>query len=293
MNARLILKQLPNHLLFRILHYSLISQQLREDLGMGVGAAERLNGGSKGLKGMKGSAARPMEWQPFALWLANLLLSYAGDILGNMLLGTLPLEPLCNASDVLLSSAIWYIIFFCPFDLGHTVASTMSFRLVATAMATISQVQLIERGVHMAGKLYGQAPIPMLIVGTVMGSGAELLKPVACILINRCQHSHLAYIKLTMNSKLALGLSCLFMLQIYQSPLILGLSRHQLLVYTLVLTTTFKFLSLAYRTEHFIWLLEHRMQYTFFGGLSGDLSKFFGRVPKGSVRPTWAFSEFD
>ncbi|KAH8295639.1 hypothetical protein KR018_000661 [Drosophila ironensis] len=284
MNARLFLKQLPNNLLFRILHYSLISQQLREELSVGAGTEAR----------HKGAMPRTSEWQPFALWLGNMLLTYAGDILGNILLGTLPLEPLCNGMDVLLSSSIWYFIFYCPFDLAHTVAGTMSFRILATTMATISQVQLIERGVHMAGKLYTNAPIPMLVVGTVMGSGAELLKPVACLLLNRCQHKHLAYIKLSTNSKLALCLSCLFMLQIYQSPVLLGLTRHQTLVYVLVLTTAFKFVSLVYRTEHWIWLCERRIQYTFFGGLSRDLNKFF----KCLFRPTkarkrWAFSEFD
>lgn len=97
MNDRLILKQLPNHLIFRILHFSLISQQLRDELGASAGAAVR----------SKGGFSKALEWQPFALWLANLLLNYAGDIMGNLLLGILPLEPLCNASDVLLSSLIW------------------------------------------------------------------------------------------------------------------------------------------------------------------------------------------
>uniref|UniRef100_A0A6P4F627 Uncharacterized protein LOC108049166 n=1 Tax=Drosophila rhopaloa TaxID=1041015 RepID=A0A6P4F627_DRORH len=95
MNGRLILKQLPNHLVFRILHYSLISQQLRDELGVCAGSLRLKGGGSKAL-----------EWQPFVLWLANLLLNYAGDILGNLLLGSLPLEPLCNTADILLSSII-------------------------------------------------------------------------------------------------------------------------------------------------------------------------------------------
>uniref|UniRef100_A0A6P4DXN4 Trimeric intracellular cation channel type B-like n=1 Tax=Drosophila rhopaloa TaxID=1041015 RepID=A0A6P4DXN4_DRORH len=186
-----------------------------------------------------------------------------------------------------------YCIFYCPFDLAYNLARTMAFRILATAMSTISQIQLIDRGVHLAGQVYGNAPVPMLIVGTVMGSGAEALKPVASLLINRCQHNQLAYLKLNNNSKLALILSCLFMLEIYQSPLILGLTRHSLIVYTLVMTIALKFLSLTYRTDHFIWLLEHQIRYILFGGLSRDLSKFFQRLPKPEVRRTWAFSEFD
>jgi len=96
MNARLILKQLPNLLIFRILHYSQISQQLRDELVVSAGSLRLKERGSKAL-----------EWQPFVLWLANLLLNYAGDILGNLLLGSLPLEPLCNTADILLCSFIW------------------------------------------------------------------------------------------------------------------------------------------------------------------------------------------
>lgn len=90
-----------------------------------------------------------------------------------------------------------YCIFYCPFDLAHAVTSTLAFRILATAMSTISQVQLIDRGVHLAAQVYGNAPIPMLVVGTVMGSGAEVLKPVASLLINRCQHNQMAYLKLS------------------------------------------------------------------------------------------------
>ncbi|XP_039488923.1 trimeric intracellular cation channel type B isoform X2 [Drosophila santomea] len=282
MNARLILRQLPNHLIFRILHYSLISQQLREELVVSAGSFRLKGGGNKVL-----------EWQPFVLWLANLLLNYAGDILGNLLLGSLPLEPLCNTADILLSSLIWYCIFYCPFDLGHFVTSTLAFRILATAMSTISQVLLIDRGVHLAGQVYGNAPIPMLVVGTVVGSGAEVLKPMASLLINRCQHNQMAILKLSNNSKLALFLSLLFMLEIYKNPMIMGFTRHQLMVHILVLTTAFKFLSLCYRTDHLIWLLEHQILYTLFGGFSRDLSKFFERLPEPKVRRTWAFAEFD
>ncbi|KAH8384297.1 trimeric intracellular cation channel type B [Drosophila serrata] len=284
MNDRSILKQLPKHLIFRILHFSLISQQLRDELGGRAGGGEVRT---------KEDFSKALEWQPFALWLSNILLNYAGDIMGNLLLGLLPLEPLCDVSDVLLSSLIWYCIFYCPFDLGHDLANSIGFRFLATTMSTISQLQLIERGVHQAGQVYNNAIVPMLIVGTVMGSGAEVLKPMAGILINRCQQNQLAYIKMSNNSKLALFLSILYVLEIYKSPLILGLTRHQLLVYSLVMTMTFKFLSLAYRMEHFIWLMEHRLCYTFFGGLSGDLRKFFKHQRKAHIRQGWMHSEYD
>ncbi|XP_034657510.1 trimeric intracellular cation channel type B [Drosophila subobscura] len=279
MNAQLILRQFPNHIMFRTLHYSLMAEQLREEI--------------ESRSGPKGKRRSCLEWEPFALWLTNTMLIYAGDILGNLLLGTLPLEPLCNSSDVLLSSCMWYLIFYCPFDLGHSVAQTVFFRILATTMSTISQVQLIDKGVTLAGNIYGNAPVAMLVVGTIMGSGAELLKPVAALLINRCQHNQMARLKLSINSKLALAISSLFALHIRQSPLLCGLTQNQLQVYTLVLVNSYKYLSLAYRTEHFVWLMETRVRYTFFGGLTADLTKFFQRLLKPDKRRRKAFSTFD
>jgi len=73
----------------------------------------------------------------------------------------------------------------------------------------------------------------------------------------------------------------------------MGINRHQLMVYILVMTTAFKFLSLCYRTDHIIWLLEQHIRYTLFGGLSRDLTKFFQRLLEPKVQRTWAYAEFD
>ncbi|XP_023037433.1 trimeric intracellular cation channel type 1B.1 [Drosophila willistoni] len=287
MNAQLILKQFPSHILFRILHYSLITLQLRDELEGGAPF------GKRGTLAPRSS----LEWQPLSLWLANILMTYSGDILGNLFLGTLPLEPLCNAHDVLFCSFIWYIIFFCPLDLGHAVARTVTFRVLAATMTAISQVVIIEKGVQLAGSVYGNASIPMLVAGTIMGSGAELLRPVASLLINKCQGNNHAYVKLSTNSKLALMISWLYVLETNHNHLILGLTRHQLQGYLLILLITFKYLSLAYRTDHLIWLIESRICYTFFGGLYSDLSKFFNRQtasPGDEIRRRrWAFKKFD
>ncbi|XP_030386062.1 trimeric intracellular cation channel type 1B.1 isoform X2 [Scaptodrosophila lebanonensis] len=182
MNTHLILKHFPNHILFRLLHYSLIAAQLRDEVGSEVASIK---------------PRYAQEWQPFSLWLINMLLAYAGDIIANIMLGTLPLEPLCSGHDVLFCTLTWYVIFYCPFNLGYALARTATFRILATTITAISQVLLIDKGVNMAGRVYDNAVVPMIVIGTVMGSGAELLKPVASILINKCQHNNAAYVKLT------------------------------------------------------------------------------------------------
>lgn len=186
MSSHILLKQLSNHIAFRLLHFTFIALQLRQELSRKEGTSTK-------------RACLYREWQPFVLWLTNLLLTFAGDILVSLLLGNLPLEPLSNGEDILLCTLSWYLVFYCPFDGVHTIHSrTVPIQMLAAPVTAISQVLHIERGVQMAGKVYGKnAMVPILIVGTVIGSGAEFLKPVAALLINRCQQSNAAFVKLS------------------------------------------------------------------------------------------------
>lgn len=126
------------------------------------------------------------------------MLTYAGDILVNLLLGKLPLEPLGNVQDMLMCTASWYIIFYSPFDCAFVVARCVAFRMLAAPITAISQVVHIDRGIQMAGRMYGNnALVPIMIIGTVVGSGAEFLKPIAALIINRCQLTNAAYVRLS------------------------------------------------------------------------------------------------
>ncbi|KAH8366158.1 hypothetical protein KR093_009802, partial [Drosophila rubida] len=257
-----ILRPFSNHFIFRALHYTFIAFQLRDELAKTTP-----------------SKLRPhsyLEWQPFLLWLNHVMLTYAGDILVNVMLGSLPLEPLSNVHDVILCTASWYLIFYSPFDCAHTVARTLAFRLLAAPVTAISQLVHIDRGIQLAGKMYGHSAIvPILIIGTIVGSGAEFLKPVAALLINRCQLTNAAYVKLSTNSKVSFCIAMAYVLQLNQSQLLLGLSRRQLHIYVLITLISFKYLTMACRMDHLIWRLEGHLCYAFFGGLSADLAKFF------------------
>lgn len=77
------------------------------------------------------------------------------------------------------------------------------------------------------------------------------------------------------NSKVSFCISGLYLLQLNQSKLLLGLSRNQLHIYVLITLISFKYLELAYRLDHLIWKLENRLCYAFFGGLYADLTKYF------------------
>ncbi|XP_032594966.1 trimeric intracellular cation channel type 1B.2 isoform X1 [Drosophila grimshawi] len=258
MNSHQLLKHCNNHILFRLMDYAFVALQLRHEL-----------------------AKRSTKQRPFVLWLTNLLVTYAGEILVNMLLGTLPLKPLSNVQDILLCSAAWYLIFYSPFDCAHSLACSVLFRLLAAPVTAISQILHIERGVQLAVKMYGNnAMVPILIVGTVIGSGAEFLKPVAALFINRCQLNNAAYVKLSTNSKVSLGITWLFLLQLNKSRLLLGLGKNQLQLYVLFMLMCFKYMVLFYRIDHLIWRMENRLSYALFGGHYTDFNKFFKRRPK-------------
>ncbi|KAH8416299.1 hypothetical protein KR222_005384 [Zaprionus bogoriensis] len=264
MSTHIALKQLSNHIVFRLLHYTYIAMQLRQEL------VRTLPGGKSQ------ATVLYRECQPLVLWLTNVLLTFAGDILVNMLLGHLPLEPLGNGEDILLCTLSWYLVFYSPFDGVHTLAHTLLFRILAAPVTAISQVLHIDRGVQLAGRVYGRnAMVPILIVGTVIGSGAEFLKPIAALLINRCQQSNSAYVKLSTNSKVSLLISWLYLLQLNRSRLLFDLGQRHLHIYVLLALIAFKFLALAYRIDHLICLLERRLCYAFFGGLYADLNKFW------------------
>jgi len=79
------------------------------------------------------------------------------------------------------------------------------------------------------------------------------------------------------NSKVSFCISGLYLLQLNQSQLLLGLSHNQLHIYALITLISFKYLELVCRLDHLIWKMENRLCYAFFGGLYADLSKFFKR----------------
>ncbi|XP_034482517.1 trimeric intracellular cation channel type 1B.1 isoform X2 [Drosophila innubila] len=179
MNLPNILQQFSNHIIFQTLHYTFIAMQLREELA-------------------KTSTTAARSWQPFVLWLNHVMLTYAGDILVNLLLGKLPLEPLGNVQEMLMCTASWYLIFYSPCDCAFVVARCVAFRMLSAPITAISQVVHIDKAIQLAGRMYGHnALVPILIIGTVVGSGAEFLKPIAALLINRCQLSNAAYVKLS------------------------------------------------------------------------------------------------
>ncbi|XP_025922870.1 trimeric intracellular cation channel type A isoform X1 [Apteryx rowi] len=109
---------------------------------------------------------------PFASWLCAMLHCFGSYILADLLLGESPLHYFSNNSSVVLATAVWYLIFFCPMDLFYKCVSFLPLKLVFVAMKEVVRVRKIVAGVHHA---HHHGWFVMMATGWVKGSGVALM----------------------------------------------------------------------------------------------------------------------
>lgn len=141
---------------FDIAHSLLCALAVREDLGANAHSFSRKH--------------------PFALWLSTMLVIFAGGMVANGLLGEPILAPLKNTPQLFVATVLWYIVFYTPFDIGYKVGKFLPVKVVASAMKEIYRAKKIHDGVSHAAKLYPNAFIIMIIIGTLKGNGAGFIK---------------------------------------------------------------------------------------------------------------------
>lgn len=69
-----------------------------------------------------------------------------------------------------------YMVFYTPFDIGYKIGKFLPIKLVASAMKEIYRAKKVYDGVTHAAKLYPNAWIIMIIIGTIKGNGAGFTK---------------------------------------------------------------------------------------------------------------------
>ncbi|KPJ12451.1 Trimeric intracellular cation channel type B [Papilio machaon] len=141
---------------FDVAHSLLCALAVREDLGSGAQAFSRKH--------------------PLACWLSTMLVIFAGGMVANGLLGEPVLAPLKNTPQLLIGTVTWYFVFYTPFDVGYKVAKFLPVKITASAMKEIYRAKKVYDGVSHAAKLYPNAYIIMVIVGTLKGNGAGFTK---------------------------------------------------------------------------------------------------------------------
>uniref|UniRef100_H0YQD2 Trimeric intracellular cation channel type A n=3 Tax=Taeniopygia guttata TaxID=59729 RepID=H0YQD2_TAEGU len=112
---------------------------------------------------------------PFASWLCAMLHCFGSYILADLLLGEAPIAYFSHNSSVILATAVWYLIFFCPMNLFYKCVSFLPVKLIFVAMKEVVRVRKIAAGVHHAHHLYHHGWFVMMATGWLKGSGVALM----------------------------------------------------------------------------------------------------------------------
>lgn len=112
---------------------------------------------------------------PVASWLCAMLYCFGSYILADILLGESPIDYFSNNNHILLASAVWYLIFFCPLNLFYKCVSFLPVKLIFVALKEVVRVRKIAVGVHHAHHAYHHGWFIMVATGWVKGSGVALM----------------------------------------------------------------------------------------------------------------------
>lgn len=113
---------------------------------------------------------------PLSTWMSSMLLCFAGSIIANLLLGEPVITPFKDHRSVLLASAVWFLIFYSPFDVVYKLARLLPFKMVLCALKEVQRAHKVYNAVSHTAKLYPNAYLIIVIIGTVKGAGSGLMR---------------------------------------------------------------------------------------------------------------------
>ncbi|XP_055296144.1 trimeric intracellular cation channel type 1B.1 [Sitodiplosis mosellana] len=240
---------------FDIAHSLLCALAVREDLGPGAIAFSRKH--------------------PLACWLSTMLVIFAGGMVANGLLGEPVLAPLKNSPQLYVATIVWYIVFYTPLDIGYQVAKFLPVKVIACAMKEIYRCKKIHDGVSHAAKLYPNAYVIMIIIGTLKGNGAGFTKLIERLIRGAWTPTAMEFMQPTFYTKASVVASIIFVLdkktELISAP-------HALVYFGIVIFLVyFKLSSILLGIHDPFVPFENLSCALFFGGIWDSLAKIVGR----------------
>ena len=110
---------------------------------------------------------------PMSCWLAVMTTAFAGGFLSCLLLGEAMLTPFRGFETVLLSTLVWYCMFYSPFDITYKVAKFLPVKVVLASMKEVYRAKKVYDGVSHAWKLFPNAWIILVITGVIKGNAKK------------------------------------------------------------------------------------------------------------------------
>lgn len=108
---------------------------------------------------------------PIASCVMTFLVAHSGTILASAALGKPLVECLLNPYVVFSCIAIWYLIFFSPFDICYALSLFTPLRLVLCVIQEFGRSKKVLSGVITAHELYPSSMLIVTFVGMLKGSG--------------------------------------------------------------------------------------------------------------------------
>ncbi|XP_014689975.2 trimeric intracellular cation channel type B [Equus asinus] len=187
------------------------------------------------MKRQPGAAAEARK-NPFSSWFTAMLHCFGGGILSCVLLGEPVLRFLANNTNILLASAIWYIIFFCPYDLVSQGYSFLPVEVLAAGMKEVTRTWKIVGGVTHADSYYKNGWIVMIAIGWARGAGGSIVTNFERLVKGDWKPEADKWMKMSYAAKVTLLGSVIFT---FQHTKHLAISRHNLMfLYTMFIVTT-------------------------------------------------------
>ena len=72
-----------------------------------------------------------------------MMVTFAGGFLAALFLGEPLLEPFRNTQSVLLATAVWYAMFYSPFDVVYKLSKFLPIKIVIAAMKEVYRYSII------------------------------------------------------------------------------------------------------------------------------------------------------
>ncbi|XP_056434709.1 trimeric intracellular cation channel type B isoform X1 [Gadus chalcogrammus] len=207
---------------------------------------------------------------PFACWFSSMLFCFGGAVLSGLMMAEPPIAPLSNSTNVLLASLIWYLVFYCPWDLLYSCAALLPFRLVLSGMKEVTRTWKVLGGVSQASIKYQDSLLVMIAIGWAKGAGGGLIANFEQLVRGVWKPETNELLKMSYPTKITLIGAVMFSLQ-HTSYLPLQ-KHHLMLIYTVFnVVNKARIIITGSSTSPFA-LLESVIYKTLFAGSSSSSS---------------------
>ncbi|CAF1234092.1 unnamed protein product [Adineta steineri] len=115
---------------------------------------------------------------PLSCWLSTMLLSFAGSILSNFLLGESPIKDFAHHQHLLLATICWYLVFYSPFDIITRLLRFVPIRIIVGVAKEIQRTKKVFDGVHSTLAIYPDGYLIVVLIGAIKGCGGSIISSI-------------------------------------------------------------------------------------------------------------------